>query len=101
MRGADALVEAAVAKFGPQSVEDLIQRETTREAFRADRKTTFVCGPGFAGHIHQAGEKVIHLPGGGSVKVTTDESGKATHVEEDECQHAIVRPDTYRTRTRQ
>ena len=38
------------------------------------------------------GEKILYLPNGASVKVTTDESGTATQVEEDEALHAIVRP---------
>lgn len=38
------------------------------------------------------GEKIIYLPNGVAVKVTTDESGTSTQVEEDEALHAIVRP---------
>lgn len=93
----DALVDVAVRKFG-HSVEQLIQNEVTRDAFQTERKTKFVSGPGWAGHIHEAGEKVIHLPSGDSVRVSTDESGKTTHVEEDEHQHAIVRPDLIKSK---
>jgi hypothetical protein len=46
------------------------------------------------------GEKVIYLPNGVGVKVTTDASGTATQVEEDESLHAIVRPKSFRVERR-
>lgn len=94
----DPLVEAAVAKFGPPTVEQLIQDHTS--AFFARPKTKFISGPGFAGHVRVDTEKVLHLPGGQKVHVITDASGKVSHVEEDHSLHAIVRPDTHKGRLR-
>lgn len=94
----DPIVDAAVRKFGPMSVEDLISARSSR--FRAPVKTKFISGPGFAGHVRVDSEKVIHLPGGKTLRVTTDASGVATHVEEDHSLHAIVRPDTHKGRLR-
>ena len=50
--------------------------------------------------IATPGEKIIHLPNGVAVKVTTDESGTATQVEEDEALHAIVRPAAFKASRR-
>ena len=50
--------------------------------------------------IAQPGEKIIYLPNGVGVKVTTDESGTATQVEEDDALHAIVRPKSFRAERR-
>jgi hypothetical protein len=83
----ERIIEESVRKFG----------DTT---FKAPRKTKFICGPGFAGHVAVDSEMVLHLPNGATVRVHTDASGKATHVEENDSLHAIVRPDTYRTRVR-
>ena len=41
---------------------------------------------------HGPGEKVLLLPNGQTVKVSVDDSGVATQIEEDEHLHAIVRP---------
>lgn len=46
--------------------------------------------------VRTAGEKILHLPNGSVVKVVTDDSGRVTHVVEDDHQHAIVRPPTIR-----
>ena len=46
--------------------------------------------------VHTGGERVLYLPNGEAVKVTTDESGTATQIEEDEALHAIVRPASIR-----
>jgi hypothetical protein len=80
------------------TTEDLIRTRSSR--FRAPVKTKFICGPGFAGHVRIDSEKVLHLPGGKTMKVTTDASGTVSHVEEDHSLHAIVRPDTHKGRLR-
>lgn len=43
--------------------------------------------------VHTPGERSLILPNGHKVKITVDDSGKATHIEEDEALHAIARPD--------
>lgn len=54
----------------------------------------------FAGNrkvdVHQDTEARIVLPNGCVVKVTTDASGHATHIEEDERLHAVARPGAYK-----
>jgi hypothetical protein len=44
--------------------------------------------------VKTAGERIIHLPNGQTVRVSVDDSGVATQVEEDDCLHAVVRPRT-------
>ena len=93
----DPIVEAAVRKFTmPNNIEELIAARP--QAFRAPTKTKFISGPGFAGTIRVDSEKMILGPGGKKLKVHTDASGVVTHVEEDESQHAIVRPVTHKGR---
>ena len=76
--------------------------ELSLDAFNAAdarrTKTVFTV----AGRVGVAtpGEKVIYLPNGVAVKVTTDESGTATQVEEDEALHAIVRPASIKASSR-
>lgn len=81
----EKIIAEAVRKFGKRS-------------FYAEPKTKFVSGPGFAGHVAVDAEQVLHLPNGATVNVRTAADGITTHVEEDDAQHAIVRPDTYGTR---
>lgn len=65
-------------------------------AFRAKRGDKMIHAGGRAMHVRTPGERVLYLPNGVAVKVTTDDSGIATQVEEDEHLHAIVRPHTIR-----
>lgn len=81
----EAIIRQAVRKYGDRT-------------FDVEPKKQFISGPGFSGHISQANEKVLHLPNGQTVRVHVSEDGTVTHVEEDESQHAIVRPDTPRAR---
>jgi hypothetical protein len=76
------------------SVDDYIN--AAMHAFRAKRGDKMIHAGGRAMHVRTAGERVIYLPNGVAVKVTTDDSGIATQVEEDEALHAIVRPHTIR-----
>lgn len=85
--------------MNPSPTEALINAAVSK--FAAPRPTKFVSVPGVKpkhSHVHQDGEMVLFLPNGQKVKVHTDASGKATHVIEDEHQHAIVRPDTIKKR---
>lgn len=81
---AERMIEHYKDKF------DAADRRRTRTVFTA------------AGRIGVAtpGEKVLYLPNGVAVKVTTDESGTATQVEEANELHAIVRPRSIVTRQR-
>lgn len=83
----ERLIQEAVNKFGP-------------DAFKAQPKFRYVSGPGFAGNMAIDSEELFVLPNGQRVNVHTDASGTVTHVEEDDALHAIVRPDTYRTKMR-
>lgn len=76
------------------SLDDYIR--AAQAAFRAERGERLIHAGGRAMRVRTAGEKVIHLPNGQTVKVTTDDSGVATQVEEDDRLHAIVRPHTIR-----
>lgn len=55
---------------------------------------------GRAVQVHTPGERVLHLPNGATVKVTTDDSGVVTQIEEDESLHAVARPNTLTLRIR-
>lgn len=71
------------------------------DKFCAPRPMKFISVPGVPmmhSRVHQDGEMFLLLPDGSKVKVTTDASGQVTHVEEDEHQHAIVRPATHSMR---
>ena len=67
-------------------------------AFRARRGRKLVHAGGRAMQVRTPAERVIYLPNGHHVKVSVDDSGVATQVEEDEALHAIVRPATIRRR---
>lgn len=77
-----------------KSTEDLIGAYLHK--FRAKRGSKMIHAGGRAMHVHTAGERVLWLPNGAKVKVTTDDSGTATHIEENDGLHAIARPDTVR-----
>jgi hypothetical protein len=79
------------------STEDLIRAAVHKFGARRGEATVFVGGRRVT--VHKPGEKVLHLPNGQVVKVTTDDSGCATQVEEDESLHAIARPRPIRLYT--
>ena len=64
--------------------------------FRAPRGTKMIHAGGRAMHVRTPGERVLHLPNGSTVKVSTDDSGVSTQVEENEALHAVVRPKSIR-----
>lgn len=76
---------------GTIPTEDIIR--AVAEKFIAPRGEKFISVGGRNMPVHTAGEKVLHLPNGAVVRVTTDDSGHATQVEEDDKLHAIARPD--------
>lgn len=78
---------------GPSFTELLIKRAINKFA-ATPRETTISTGT-HTMTVHQPGERMLHLPNGTTVKITVDESGIATQVEEDEHLHAIVRPHTF------
>lgn len=66
------------------------------EAVRAPRGRKMISAGGRNMQVRTPGERVLFLPNGAKVKVTTDDSGKATQIEENDSLHGIARPDTYR-----
>lgn len=74
------------------STEALIRQRVAQ--FCAPRGTKIISSPWGTMRVHTPGERVLHLPNGRTVKVTTDASGQATQVESDHNQHAVVRPAT-------
>jgi len=72
------------------STEALIQRRVAQ--FCAPRGDKIISTAWGTMRVKTPGERVLHLPNGRVVKITTDASGHATQVESDHNQHAIVRP---------
>lgn len=64
------------------------------DKFAVPRTEKTVYAGGRAVTVHGPNERVLHLPNGTTVKVSVDDSGIATQVEEEERLHAIVRPKT-------
>lgn len=60
------------------------------------RKTVFTTAGRMS--VATAAERVLVLPNGSRVRVSTDDSGTATQIEEDDALHAIVRPKSIRIR---
>lgn len=50
--------------------------------------------------VHEKNDRILYLPNGASVKVSVDDSGIVTQVEEEENLHAIVRPLTFHQKLR-
>ena len=63
--------------------------------FCAPRRETTVSTSAGTFTVHKPGERILHLPNGSTVKVSVDDSGISTQVEEDDHLHAIVRPKTF------
>lgn len=70
------------------AVHRFVAQRGTKTIFAGDRKV----------EVHTAGERILHLPNGAVVKVTTDDSGRATQIEENDALHAIARPRSIRIR---
>jgi len=60
--------------------------------FRAQRSERFVHAGGRGMRVHGPGERILHLPNGAVVKVTTCDADSTTQIEEDDHLHAVVRP---------
>lgn len=80
------------------TVDDLIREAMSK--FRTARGSKMIHAGGRPMRVRTAAERVLYLPNGQHVKVSTDDSGVATQVEEDEALHAIVRPGTINTKIR-
>lgn len=87
----EQIIRAIVARFGAVDHPDNVL---------APVKTKMISTPEISMRVRVPSEKVLYLPNGQQVHVTTDASGQATQVEDGECLHAIVRPDTYRNKAR-
>lgn len=75
-----------------QSTEEIIK--ACVEHFGAPRGETTIFVGGRRIVVHTPGEQAFRLSNGVTVKCTTDDSGHATQIEEDDALHAIARPDT-------
>lgn len=64
--------------------------------FTLGRKSKMIWVGEYRQRVAQANEKVLVLPNGARVKVSVDDSGCATHIEEDDRLHAVARPRTLR-----
>lgn len=73
--------------------EELIKRAVHK--FAAPRGEKLISAGGRTMRVHAPGERVLHLPNGNVVKVTVDDSGVATQIEEDGALHAVVRPKPF------
>jgi len=80
------IIWAAVQKFGKNSPY------RGYDEFRAKRGSKTIWAGLKRMRVRTAGEKMLYLPNGTSVKITTDDSGIATQIEETDCLHAIARP---------
>ena len=76
------------------SVDDYIA--AAMSAFQVRRGDRLVHAGGRTMTIRTPGERILHLPNGHRVKVSVDDSGVATQIEEDDALHAIVRPKPIR-----
>ncbi len=66
--------------------------------FTAPRGERTVFAGGKRVVVHIPGERILHLPNGAVVKVTVDDSGHATQIEEDDALHAVARPASVKVR---
>ncbi len=78
------------------TTEDIIRAAVDK--FRVRRGEKFIHAGGKGTRVRTASEKILYLPNGTVVKVSVDDSGHATQIEEDEGLHAIARPETYTAR---
>lgn len=76
------------------TVDDYVR--AAMSAFRAERGSRTIHAGGRTMTVRTPAERILHLPNGQHVRVSVDDSGVATQVEEDEALHAIVRPHTIR-----
>jgi hypothetical protein len=68
--------------------------EAHLKTMRAKRGRRFIHAGGRGMTVRTPGDHVLYLPNGDHIRVTTDDSGVATQVEQDERLHAVVRPHT-------
>ncbi len=63
--------------------------------FKLTPKFKMILARGKSMQVRQETERRIVLPNGHTIKVSSDASGVATQIEENERQHAVVRPEAY------
>lgn len=85
----------------PVTTEDWIRFCVDDFNADAERGERFIHAGGRGITVKTDGEKVVTLPNMARVRIHTDASGRATHVEEDEHLHAVARPATYRLNLRE
>lgn len=66
--------------------------EASLRHLRARRGERFIHAGGRAMRTRTAGEQILYLPNGKTIRVSTDDSGVATQVEENDRLHAVARP---------
>jgi hypothetical protein len=86
MYGVDEELDPAALVAGKYDTRDFV----------LGRKSKTILAGGRMQRVHTANEQCIVLPNGSKVKVTVDDSGCATHIEEDDRLHAVARPRTLR-----
>jgi hypothetical protein len=74
------------------TTEDWIRHKLNQ--IRAKRREMWIHAGGRGLKVHAQGERIMYLPDGTPVKVTTSDCNHTSQVEEDEALHAIARPDT-------
>lgn len=72
--------------------EMLIKKAIEKASVERSEKTIFAGNKRIT--VHGENEKILYLPNGECVKVSVDDSGVVTQVEEDNHLHAVVRPNT-------
>lgn len=74
----------------------LVAGEYDTRDFVLGRKSKTILVYGHKATVHQPNEKMLVLPNGVKVRVSVDDSGCATHIEENDRLHAVARPRTHR-----
>lgn len=82
------------------NTEALVDGRYDTHMFKIGPKLKAVLAGGRMMQVRQPTERRIVLPNGHVVKVSADASGVATQIEDDNHQHAIVRPQTYQVKMR-
>lgn len=72
--------------------EMLIKKAIEKASVERSEKTIFAGDKRIT--VHGKNEKILYLPNGKSVKVSIDDSGVVTQIEENNHLHAVVRPTT-------
>lgn len=90
----DHRVKQFCTPFHMMSTGELIEKRI--EQFCAPRGEKMIHAGGRAMRVRTRGERTLHLPNGSVVKVSVDDSGVATQIEENDALHAIARVKSIR-----